>query len=172
VIKWIHFPLNTRVPQIGFEVIKVFEGKFNLIDSSKHQNDSDDVLRILSEALEGIGFTVEGDANIKIPVLYGENGKTAKAFEVDAVNFNEKFVIEIEAGRAFMGNQIYKDLFEVSVLVDIEYLCIAVRQIYEFGKGKNRGKSLDYEKAKTLFNTLYASNKFNLPIKGILLIGY
>lgn len=167
-INWIYFPLNTRIPQIGLEVIKVFESNFDSINSSIHKHKSNKVLDILSKDLKSIGFEVEGDSNINIPVLFGENGKTAKAFEVDAVNVNEQFVIEIEAGRATMGNQIYKDLFEVSVLVDIEYLCIAVRKLYKF---KN-GQSKDYEKAIALINTLYASNKFNLPIKGILLIGY
>lgn len=109
-INWIYFPLNTRIPQIGLEVIKVFESNFDSINSSIHKHKSNKVLDILSKDLKSIGFEVEGDSNINIPVLFGENGKTAKAFEVDAVNVNEQFVIEIEAGRATMGNQIYKDL--------------------------------------------------------------
>lgn len=45
-----------------------------------------------------------------------------------------------------------------------EYLCIAVRLQYK--------TSADYKKVCDFFDAMYASNKFNVPLKGILIIGY
>ncbi len=50
----------------------------------------------------------------------------------------------------------------------VEYLCIAVRNIYVAAGMKNR----DFERVVTFFETLYASNRLALPLKGILIIGY
>lgn len=47
---------------------------------------------------------------------------------------------------------------------EVSYLAIAVRNKYR----NNR----DYEKVQTFFETLYASQRFALPLRGILVIGY
>ncbi|AEW21273.1 hypothetical protein BFO_0629 [Tannerella forsythia 92A2] len=47
---------------------------------------------------------------------------------------------------------------------DVDYLVIAVRNIYR--------KNQDFEKVISFFNTLYASGRLILPLKGILIIGY
>ena len=44
------------------------------------------------------------------------------------------------------------------------YLAIAVRNSYGGGN--------DFEKVVRFFDTLYASNRLQLPLKGILVIGY
>jgi hypothetical protein len=49
-------------------------------------------------------------------------------------------------------------------MVDVDYLCIAVRNIYK--------KSQDFEKVYTFFDTLYTSGRMKLPLKGILIVGY
>ena len=50
---------------------------------------------------------------------------------------------------------------------DIDYLAIAVRKIY---RGGNR-QANDFKQQKA-FETLYASERLKLPLKGIVLIGY
>ena len=48
---------------------------------------------------------------------------------------------------------------------NVDYLGIAVRNIY-------RASSKDFEKVVQYFETLFASNRLQLPLKGILIIGY
>lgn len=76
----------------------------------------------------------------------------------------KKIVIEVEAGRAVTNYQFLKDLFQACVMSDVDYLVIAVRNIYR--------KNQDFEKVISFFNTLYASGRLILPLKGILIIGY
>jgi protein-tyrosine phosphatase len=59
-----------------------------------------------------------------------------------------------------------KDLFQASMMHGVEYCAIAVRNIYQAGKSK------DFEKITTFIETMYASERLHLPLKGILLIGY
>lgn len=51
---------------------------------------------------------------------------------------------------------------------NIDYLIIAVRNIYK----TKSSKSKDFEKIMSFIDTLYASEKLVLPLKGILIIGY
>jgi hypothetical protein len=99
-----------------------------------------------------------------VPVLFGLNGKVSKSFDADAYHPDEGFVIEIEAGRAVSNYQFLKDLFQACMMHDVSYLAIAVRNSYR--------TSNDFEKVQSFFDTLYASNRLTLPLKGILIIGY
>ena len=56
------------------------------------------------------------DKKVRVPVLFGRNGKAAKTFEVDAYSQATRTVIEVEAGRAVVNNQFLKDLFEACVM--------------------------------------------------------
>jgi hypothetical protein len=47
---------------------------------------------------------------------------------------------------------------------NVNYLVIGVRKTYR--------KKADFEKVITHFDTLYASGRIKLPLKGILIIGY
>ena len=103
-------------------------------------------------------------SKIRVPVLYGANGKVEKAFDADAYHQTEKVVIEVEAGRAVTNYQFLKDLFQACVMQDVDYLVIAVRQDY-------RGTD-DYSKVVAFLETLYASSRLQLPLSGVLIIGY
>ena len=72
--------------------------------------------------------------------------------------------MKIEAGRAVVNYQFLKDIFQACVMHDIEQLVIAVRNDY-------RGHD-DFETVINFLDTLYTSNRLNLPLKGILIIGY
>ena len=122
--------------------------------------------------LEGLGFRVEvgkrRDEKVYVPVLYGNNGKVDKAFEADAHHIQGRFVVEIEAGRATINNQFLKDLFQACMMDEVEYLAIAVRNLYTAANMKNP----DFDRVVMFFDTLYASDRMQLPLKGILVIGY
>ena len=106
--------------------------------------------------------------NIEVPVLFGRNGVVTKSFEADAYNQATKTVIEVEAGRALTNYQFLKDLFEACMMNEAEYLVIAVRNIY----ATKSSSSKDFEKIEQFFDTLYQSERLQLPLSGILLIGY
>lgn len=96
--------------------------------------------------------------------MFGTNNIIDKSFYADAISSDNKIVIEVEAGRATENHQFLKDIFEASMMFDVEYLVLAVRQIY---RGHN-----DFERIYTFLETMYISNRIKLPLKGILLIGY
>ena len=57
-----------------------------------------------------------------------------------------------------------KDIFEASMMFEVEYLVLAVRNRY-----RNHN---DFNRVFTFLETLYVSNRLHLPLKGVLLIGY
>ena len=157
-------------------VIEVFRNNQDKIDSTKNTLDSNKVLEILSDDLKRIGFVVEKDKKNKLRfgVLYGLNGKAQKSFDVDAFHAGEKIILEIEAGRAVANNQFLKDFFEACVIPDAENLIIAVRNIYYTKKKESNEfrESKDFEKVIKYFETLYTSNRLQIPLKRLLVIGY
>jgi len=63
-----------------------------------------------------------------------------------------------------LNYQFLKDLFQACMMSDVKYLGLAVRNIYK--------NSNDFNTVETFFETLYVSNRLQLPLDGILLIGY
>ena len=162
-----YYPNYDRLPNHLVELINKLKQNHK-IDSDFHKLVSDEVLALLKNDLTALGYIVEQgkkrNQKIKIPVLFGRNSQIIKAFDVDAFNELNKTIFEIEAGRAVANNQFLKDIFQACVMVDVEYLVIAVRKVYR--------DSNDFEKIINFLETLYSSKRFILPIKGILLIGY
>ena len=138
-INWSYFPKTDPLPEILNETINIFEKNQNKIDSTKNDTNklrlsSDKVLKVVEEDFIDAGFSVETgkkkDEKIRVPVLYGHQGTIAQAFEVDGWHKEQKIVLEIEAGRAYSNHQFLKDIFEASVMVNTDYLVLAVRNIY------------------------------------------
>ena len=179
MINWIYFPQNERHPEIALDVVEAFRKKEKKIDSNQNRTKSkeqakkesltsNEVLKEVSEELKHLGFAVESGktSTIQMPVMFGQNGRPLHYFEVDAYHESKKFVIEVEAGMGYVNRQFLKDLFEASVMADVDYLCIAVLNYY-YSNGSD-----DFEKIKKWFETLYSGNRLKLPLKGVLLIGY
>lgn len=106
----------------------------------------------------------KAEQKIRVPVLFGLDGKPEKSFEVDAYHEESRTVLEIEAGRAVTSYQFLKDFFEACIMCNIDYLVLAIRKIYR--------RSKDFQKVLTFFDTLFASGRMAIPLKGILVIGY
>lgn len=149
-------------------VVECFNKVNNQISSDDNNLSSNDVLAILRPHLEDIGFTVESgktkDSKIDVPVLFGRDNEIDKSFYADALSSDCKTVIEVEAGQATENHRFLKDIFEASMMFDVEYLVLAVRNKYR--------KHYDFDRIYTFIETLYISNRIQLPLKGILLIGY
>lgn len=152
------------------DAVEAFSSVHDEIASSTHELLSDEVLARCRTALENKGFEVESGKKkaekITVPVLFGENGSIEKSFDADAYDAARGMVLEVEAGRGVANNQFLKDLFQACLMHGVDYLGIAVRQVY----GKSSSK--DYERVITFFDTLYASQRLTLPLTGIVVIGY
>ena len=172
MIQWSHWPKSDIPTELTRQVVSVFESALPEIDSSKYKLPSNKVLEQVTTGLLALGFEVETgkkkEQKINVPVLFGLNGELAKSFEADAYHINEGYVIEVEAGRAVANNQFLKDLFQACMMKGVDYLLIAVRNLYD-GGGNN---SKDFERVVAFFDTLYASNRLQLPLKGIVVVGY
>jgi hypothetical protein len=135
---------------------------------------SNEVLEKVANFLEELNYKVERgktrDQKIYRPVLYGRDGSVDKAFEVDAWHESTGTIIEVEAGRAVINHQFLKDFFEACVIQDARYLVIAVCKAYKPASLKN--PSNDFEIVSTFIDTLYSSGRLNVPLEGILIIGY
>lgn len=162
------FPRSVSIAKELQDVIKCFLVEYEKIDSSANNLKSDEVLRIISPHLINLNFAVETGKSIEnkinVPVLFGRNNNVDKCFNADALSNDGKIVIEVEAGRATENNQFLKDLFQACMMFNVEYLVVAVRNVY-----RNHN---DFEIIYTFLETLYISNRIQLPLKGILLIGY
>lgn len=168
MINWMHFPKNTQPDELSVQVVHAFESVSSAIDSTTHQLKSDDVLACVRPGLEQLGFMVEKSKRnedlVAVPVLFGRNGKIEKSFEADAYNEEYRYVIEVEAGRGVTNYQFLKDFFEACTMSNVQKLCIAVRNVYR--------SSDDFEKVCRFFEALYASNRLEVPLSGLLIIGY
>jgi hypothetical protein len=169
VINWVYFPKSSPPPRFGLSVVALFEELADTIDSMTTKNQhSDAVMARLRPGLEKLGFRVEKGKSIEdkivVPVLFGRKGRILKCFNADAHAASEGWVLEVEAGRAVDNNQFLKDIFQACMMHDVVHLAIAVRNTY-------RGSD-DFAKIESFLETLYVSGRLQLPLKGILLIGY
>jgi hypothetical protein len=169
MINWVYFPKSSPLPEFGLLIVAAFEEAADAIDSTKTASQpSDRVMARLRPGLEKLGFRVEkgksAEDKIVVPVLFGRKGKILKCFNADAHAGNVGWVLEVEAGRAVDNNQFLKDIFQACMMHDVLHLAIAVRNTY-------RGAD-NFESIENFLETLYVSGRLQLPLKGILLIGY
>jgi hypothetical protein len=169
MITWIYFPKSSAPPEFGLSIVSLFEEMADTIDSTKQSDQSSNtVMAGLRPGLENLGFRVEKgksrEGKIVVPVLFGRKGKILKCFNADAHAASKGWVLEVEAGRAVSNNQFLKDIFQACMMHDVLHLAIAVRNTY-------RGSD-DFANIENFLETLYVSGRLQLPLKGILLIGY
>ena len=171
---WQYFPRSSQLPPHLLELVVGLEPEFRKIEPGNKHLESDDVLALVCPALQGLGYQVEtgkfGHQKVRRPVLFGPRGVPTKSFDVDAFHEPTGTVVEIEAGRGVRNHQFLKDLFEACAIQDANYLVIAVLLGYwpkSFAK-----PARDYDEVVNFIDTLYASARMALPLKGILVIGY
>jgi hypothetical protein len=145
---------------MALRVVEAFKAVGDEIDSTTHQLASNQVLAKAAAGLRAAGFNVEAGKRqiekISVPVLFGLNGKFEKSFEADAHHPDARFVVEVEAGRGVTNYQFLKDFFQACMMDEIEYLALAVRNVYR--------KSNDFDRVCVFFETLYASRRLEPPL--------
>ena len=168
MIKYQFFPRSRGVTKEIQNIIDCFKNVENEIDSYTKNLVSNDVLATVRPHIERYGYKVEkGKSNeekIDVPVLFGQDNQIDKSFYADALSSDGRIVIEVEAGQATENHRFLKDIFEACMMFDVEYLVLAVRNSYR--------KHNDFQRVFTFLETMYISNRLQLPLKGILLIGY
>lgn len=165
---WQFYPATRQIPPHLEGVVGVFEAATSDIGSKLWRLNSNQVLAEVADPLERLGYAVERGTKrvdrVWVPVLFGRKGRPAKAFEVDAYSMELRTVIEVEAGRAFTNFQFLKDLLEACVMPSVDYCAIAVRSSYRNSK--------DFENVCAFIDSLYASDRLEVPLHGVLIIGY
>ncbi|MBR8834941.1 MAG: hypothetical protein DSM106950_13115 [Stigonema ocellatum SAG 48.90 = DSM 106950] len=168
MLRYQFFPENVDINHQLRNILHCFFQVEELINSQNKNLSSNEVLRLLEPYLIQADMRVEKgkkkEHKIRVQVLFGLNSDEDKYFEPDALSADSKIVLEVEAGRAVDNNQFLKDIFKASMMREVEYLVMAVRNHY-------RGKD-DFKKVCDYLETLYASNRITLPLLGILIIGY
>ena len=176
-IRFTAFPRTKPPPSFALDIVGVFRSHESEISTAALSKglQSDEVLRCVRDDLEKLGFDVEtGRASkdrIERPVFFGEGGAPTLRYEVDAYHPGWKCGLEVEAGRAIMGNAVFRDLFQAMVMVDVDTLGLAVPNAYRF---KSTGKDVvrdDYEKTVNIADALFSHSRVRIPFD-LIVIGY
>ncbi|MFD1035488.1 hypothetical protein ACFQ15_12555 [Sphingomonas hankookensis] len=176
-IRFSTFPRTESPPSFAAQLVDAFRTKEALIATTGREKGmtSNQVLSTLAADLVALGFVVEqGKAQadkIKRPVFFGENGAPALQYEIDAFHHEWRCGLEIEAGRAWLGNAIYRDLIQALVMVELNVLALAVPNGY---RRKSLGRTVvskDYEGTCAVADALYGHSRVRMPYH-LIVIGY
>ncbi len=173
--RWIYFPRNTRSPAwVGPLVAAVGDARNDIATTPGKALDSNGVLLRLADSLAALGYQVEKSKvstdKIARPVLFGDEGITEVTMEIDAFHDGEGIAVEVEAGRAWNGNAVYRDLVRTSLLLDARYLALLLPIAYAPPSARTPVPAYGY--SRDLLDAIYASQRLRLPFEGVLLIGY
>jgi hypothetical protein len=173
--QWKFYPARLAAPAWAADVLAVFGHVQSAIDSRTNNGVTSDVaLNHLRPGLEALGYEVEcgkrHEDKIHRPVLFGENGEHRVKYEVDAYHAEHRVVVEVEAGRGAANNADYRDLFRASLMVDADYLILAMMLSYRSGVPPREMRS--YAVTRDRIDAVYASERLMLQLKGVLLVGY
>lgn len=176
-IRFSTFPRTQAPPKFSSQIVDVFkahEREIGTLDLAKGLT-SDFVLARLRQDLVALGFAVEVSKlthdRIRRPVFFGENGAPDLQYEIDAFHNDWGCGLEIEAGRAWMGNAVYRDLIQALVMVDLNCLALAVPNGYRYQSGGRTVISKDYDNCVAVADALFGHSRIRMPYS-LLLIGY
>lgn len=171
------FPRTEPPKPFAVSVVDIFRANADRISTVELEKglESNEVMYELADGLEGLGFKVERSKKaadkIHRPVFFGDNGEPMVQYQIDAYHKEWCCGLEIEAGRAWMGNAVYRDLIQSLVMVELDHLILAVPQTYKYLSAGKPMKSKDFENTKALVETLYGHTRMKLPYS-LTLIGY
>jgi hypothetical protein len=176
-VRFTSFPRTKPPPDFVPKVIAAFKRQEATISTEALAKglESDPVLKAIASDLAELGFTVETSktrgGKVSRPVFYGENGEPSLLYEIDAYHQGWKCGLEVEAGRAILGNAVFRDLFQAMVMPDVQHLCLAVPNVYKYNSGGRQLSSKYYEKTVSIADALYGHSRVDMPY-GLTVIGY
>lgn len=177
LVRFTSFPRTKSPPEFVPSIIAAFEACEATISTKALEKglQSDVVLSHLHPHLKSLGFEIEHGktegAKIKRPVFYGENGKPTLMYQIDAYHPGWRCGLEVEAGRGWLGNAVYRDLIQALVMVNVDYLVLAVANIYKRQSLGKPAPSSDYENTVAVADALYGHSRMKLPYD-LIVIGY
>jgi len=184
-VVWTHFPKDRAPDSTVVQIVESFKDKISTIDSEKFGKSgnnkektkltSDFVLSEISSALKKIpGMRVEEIVNgkktpVRIPVLYGDNGKIKKAYNPDGWHEEQGILLEVEAGMMIVSNKTHlEDLIKAIQIPNIKHFVVAGARVWDY-KGQ---KKQPYDKMVTDFTSFYESTRVILPFETLTVIGF
>jgi hypothetical protein len=176
-VRYHFFPQTEPPPSFLRTVVDVFQKHEGAISTRMLDKGltSNGVLAVLKDDLLQLGFQVElgkSEADkISRPVFFGEDGVPTLKYEIDAYHSVWRCGLEVEAGRAWMGNAVYRDLIQAMVMVQVDFLILAVPNGYKYFSSNKEMVSPDYQRTVNLAKTLFGHNRVRLPY-GLGVIGY
>lgn len=176
-IRFTAFPRTQPPPVFAADLVGVFEAHHPAIGTLDRDKGltSNAILSRLAPDLVTLGFAVEtskaDEAKIKRPVFFGEGGRPDLRYEIDSFHPGWRCGLEVEAGRAWLGNAVYRDLIQAMVMVDLDWLALAVPLGYRRNSLGRRVTSRDYDNTCAVANTLYSHDRVRMPFR-LLVIGY
>lgn len=176
-IRFTSFSKTEPPPHFASDVVDTFRRHETAISTVhlKKGLTSNEVLSAIRDELVALGFQVESGKQkadkIQRPVFFGENGEPTLNYEIDAYHPEWRCGLEVEAGRAWMGNAVYRDLVQGLVMVQVDVLVLAVPNSYKYQSGGRTVVSTDYDNTINVADTLFGHSRMRLPY-GLLVIGY
>lgn len=176
-IRFATFPRTQTPPNFLAPLVECFDTHANDIGTCHQEKGltSNSLLALLRSDLLRLGFDVEMGRRkrdkIMRPVFFGENAEPELQYQIDAWHPTWLAGLEIEAGRAWMGNAIYRDLIQALVMVDLKHLILAVPQMYRYNSSGRRTTSRDFENTVAVAQALYAHSRIEMPFS-LCVIGY
>ena len=176
-VRFMSFPKTEPPPSFASDLAKVFSNHEKEVGTRllKKGLTSNEVLTVIRDDLEALGFQVESgkqkEDKIQRPVFFGEGGEPTLRYEIDAYHPEWRCGLEVEAGRAWMGNAIYRDLVQGLVMVQVDILVLAVPNAYKYKSGGRDVVSSDYDNTISVAETLYGHTRVRLPYT-LVVIGY
>lgn len=171
------FPRTEAPPEFVSDVRSAFQQHSMTISTLETDKGltSDKVLETVRPELVSLGFQVESgktkSQKIQRPVFFGENAVPFLQYDVDAWHPEWRVGLEVEAGRAKMGNAIYRDLIQALVMVELDYLFLAVPLAYKYRSGGKVVHSKDYEHTVSVADALYGHSRIAMPFS-LCVLGY
>jgi hypothetical protein len=171
------FPRTAPPPDFIYKIIDLFSSHSNEINTRNLEKGltSDLVLNVLCKELIALGFECESgkkkDQKIRRPVFYGEYGVPTLQYEIDAYHPEWRCGLEIEAGRAWMGNAVYRDLIQALVMVHVDHLILAVPLSYKYKANDKPIISKDYDNTLAVAEALYSHSRMKMPYS-LTVLGY
>lgn len=174
---WAYFPRQQPAPPWVEKFLTAVSLRQAEIDSHEHlKMDSDQVVKHLEDQLTVEGWQIEAGKKaadkIHRPVLFGDNGSVRVKQELDGWHPTERIVLEVESGRGWQGNAVYRDLVRASLVTEAEFLALGVRQQYTYNSSGKVTHQNDFERTRDMLDSVYSSGRLALPFKGVLLFGW
>lgn len=176
-IRFTSFPQTEPPPHFVAEIIHGFQVHEAVIATKLLTKGltSNEVLTTLRPSLQVLGFQIEAsklkEDKIDRPVFFGENGIPELRYQIDAYHPEWKCGLEVEAGRAWMGNAVYRDLIQAMVMVQLNHLVLAVPNTYKYKSASKPVISNDYMNTVAVARALYGHTRVTIPY-GLTVVGY